>query len=79
MRIKESKLRRIIRKVLVESISPSDPDYEMVAQAIQQAMMAVLMRRQDIDTAVSTVCEDFGLMQHYDYIYSRVQEMTGRT
>ncbi len=79
MRIKESKLRRIIRKVIVESLSPSHPDYEMVAQAVQQAMMAVLMRREDIDSAVTTVCEDFELMEHYDYIYSRVQEMTGMT
>ena len=77
MRIRESKLRRIIRKVIVESMSPSHPDYEMVGQAIHQALMGVMMRRQDVDTAVTTACTDLGMMEHYDYIYSKVQAQLG--
>ena len=36
MRTTIPKLRKMIRKVIVESMSPSDPDYDTVAEVISQ-------------------------------------------
>ena len=36
------KLRKMIRKVIVESMTPSDPDYETVGEVISQVLRMVM-------------------------------------
>ena len=70
------KLRKMIRKVIVESMSPSDPDYEMVAEVIsqvkRQAMFGQIHGADQIYNACVELAEDYGVSQHIDYIAEKV-------
>ena len=60
---------------LDEGMGPDHPDYDYVGGLIQQVLMAVLMRRQDVETAMddARVPEE-----HRDYVRQRVMAMSGR-
>lgn len=70
------KLRRMIRKVIVESMSPSDPDYDSVAEVIsqvrRQAMFGQIHGADQIYNACVELAEDYGVSQHIDYIAEKV-------
>jgi len=70
------KLRRMIRKVIVESMSPSDPDYEMVGEVISQITRELMFGRIRDGDALYAACvekaEDYGVSQHVDYIFEKV-------
>ena len=69
-------LRKMIRKVIVESMSPSDPDYEMVAEVIsqvkRQAMFGQIHGADQIYNACVELANDYGVSQHIDYIAEKV-------
>ena len=69
-------LRKMIRKVIVESMSPSDPDYDMVAEVIsqvkRQAMFGQIHGADQIYNACVELAEDYGVSQHIDYIAEKV-------
>ncbi len=73
------KLRRIIRKVIVESMSPSDPDYEMVGEVIAQTnrkiMFGQIRDEGTLRMEVEELAADYGVAQHIDYIVSKCMNM----
>ncbi len=70
------KLRRMIRRVIVESMSPSDPDYDTVAEVIsqvkRQAMFGQIHGADQIYNACVELAEDYDVSQHIDYIAEKV-------
>ena len=76
MRTTIPKLRRMIRKVIVERMSPSDPDYDSVAEVIsqvkRQAMFGQIHGADQIYNACVELAEDYGVSQHIDYIAEKV-------
>ena len=70
------KLRRMIRKVITESMAPSDPDYDTVAEVIsqvkRQAMFGQIHGADQIYNACAEMAEDYGVSQHLDYIAEKV-------
>ena len=75
MRTTIPKLRRMIRKVIVESMSPSDPDYDTVGEVIMQvtraAMYGQIAGADQIYQKCVEVATDYGVSQHIDYIAER--------
>ena len=73
------KLRKIIRKVIVESMSPSDPDYEMVGEVIAQTnrkiMFGQIRDEGTLRMEVEELAVDYGVGQHIDYIVSKCMNM----
>ena len=73
------KLRKMIRKVIVESMSPSDPDYEMVAEVIAQVnrkiMFGQIVDEDTLHMEVEEAATDYGVAQHIDYIVSKCLNM----
>ena len=73
------KLRRIIRKVITESMSPSDPDYEMVGEVIAQTnrkiMFGQIRDEGTLRMEVEELAVDYGVGQHIDYIVSKCMNM----
>ena len=69
-------LRKMIRKVIIEGMSPSDPDYEMVAEVIsqvkRQAMFGQIHGADQIYNACVELANDYGVSQHIDYIAEKV-------
>ena len=76
MRTTVPKLRKIIRKVITESImSPSDPDYETVAEVISQVTRELMFGRIRTGPELFAKCEeiaaDYGVSHHIDYIFDK--------
>lgn len=101
MRITESKLRKMIRKAIlegsikdldtsgiyrprpnkkptpeIESMSPSDPDYDTVAEVISQIRRDLMFGYIDADEeaveiAASERAEDYGVKHHFEYIVAK--------
>lgn len=69
------KLRKMIRKVIAESMSPSDPDYEMVAEVIAQVNRKVMFGQVRDEAQLREECEliagDYEVYQHVDYIFAK--------
>ena len=69
------KLRRIIRRVIQESMSSNDPDYGTVAEVIMQvtraAMYGQIAGADQIYQKCVEVAADYGVSQHVDYIAER--------
>ena len=76
MRTTIPKLRKMIRKVIVESMSPSDPDYDAVSEVISQVLRMVMYGQiagaDQIYQECSTIATDYGVEQHIDYIAENV-------
>ena len=77
------KLRKIIRKVIVESMSPSDPDYDTVAEVISQVNRRIMMGMIEADEeSVELDCreyaDEYGVPQHYDYIVSKCMQVANQ-
>ena len=72
------KLRKMIRKVIVESMSPSDPDYEMVAEVIMQVNRKVMFGQITDEASLREQCEliagDYEVYHHVDYIFEKCLE-----
>ena len=66
------KLRKMIRRVIVESMSPSDPDYDAVGEVIMQvtraAMYGQVAGADQIYAKCVEIAQDYGVSQHIDYI-----------
>lgn len=79
MRTTIPKLRKIIRKVITESMSPSDPDYEMVSEVIMQVnrqiMFGKLRDERSVRMEAETIAADYGVSHHVDYIVSMCMNM----
>ena len=84
MKLNKETLKQIIKEELEavmneaeldEGMSPDHPDYDMVAGIISRVLMAVLMRNQDVDSAMDNerVPEE-----HREYVRQRVMTMSGR-
>ena len=75
MRTTIPKLRKMIRKVITESMSPSDPDYEMVAEVLSQVTRELMFGRIRDGDALYAKCEeiaaDYGVSHHLDYIFEK--------
>ena len=69
------KLRKMIRKVIVESMSPSHPDYEMVGEVISQVTRELMFGRIRTGDELFAKCEeiaaDYDVSQHLDYIFDK--------
>ena len=69
-------LRKMIRRVITESMSPSDPDYDMVAEVIsqvkRQAMFGQIHGADQIYNACVELANDYDVSQHIDYIAEKV-------
>tara|TARA_X000000950_G_scaffold218092_1_gene262439 strand:- start:327 stop:584 length:258 start_codon:yes stop_codon:yes gene_type:complete len=76
------KLRKIIRKVITESMSPSDPDYDTVAEVIAQVNRKVMFGQITSTAQLEEECDllaaDYGVPQHIDYIIERCTQMMER-
>ena len=79
MRTTIPKLRRMIRKVIVESMSPSDPDYESVSEVIMQVNRKVMFGQVRDEVTLREECEllagDYQVYQHVDYIFDKCLQM----
>ena len=91
MKLNRRRLRRLIKeeysKVLKEmygghmGMGPDHPDYEMCAEAIMSGMRSCMMRRVNsadsagIQSCCLEACEDYGVMQHLDYVCEKVANM----
>ena len=79
MRITIPKLRNMIRRVIAESMSPSDPDYDTVAEVIAQVNRKIMFGQiRDEGTLMSEcemMAEDYEVPQHVDYIFDRCLQM----
>ena len=83
MKMTMQKLRRTIRKVIVESMSPSDPDYDTVAEVISQVNRRIMMGMIEADEeSVELDCreyaDEYGVPQHYDYIVSKCMQVANQ-
>ena len=70
------KLRKMIRKVIVESMSQSDPDYDTVGEVISQITRSIMHGHIPADEeAVEMECQDrareYGVSQHVGYIIEK--------
>ena len=84
MKLTKEALKQIIKEELEavmneaeldEGMGPDHPDYDMLGGMIQRVLMAVLMSRQDIETAMDAV----GVPEeHRDYVRQRVMAMSGK-
>ena len=76
------KLRKMIRKVIVESMSPSDPDYEMVGEVIAQINRKIMFGQIIDQRALRAECEEmaasYGVGQHCEYIIEKCSVMMRR-
>ena len=76
------KLRKMIRKVIVESMSPRDPDYEMVGEVISQINRRVMVGQITDRRALRDECVEladvYGVGQHCDYIIEKCSVMLRR-
>ena len=70
------KLRRMIRRVIQESMSSNDPDYGTVGEVIMQvtraAMYGQVSGADQIYAKCVEIAEDYGVSQHVDYIAEKV-------
>ena len=76
-------LRKIIRKVIVESMSPSDPDYDTVAEVIAQVNRRIMFGMIEADEeSVELDCreyaDEYGVPQHFDYIVSKCMQVANQ-
>ena len=82
MRTTIPKLRNMIRKVIVESMSPSDPDYEAVAEVITQVnrkiMFGQIRDEASLREEVELISGDYEMYHHVDYIFDKCLEMMRR-
>ena len=66
----------MIRKVLQESMTPSDPDYDAVGEVIMQLSRSVMFGHisgaDEIYNECVMVADDYGVGRHIDYIYEKV-------
>ena len=73
------KLRKMIRQVIVESMSPSDPAYESVAEVISQVNRKVMFGQIRDEVSLREECEllagDYEVYQHVDYIFDKCLQM----
>jgi chaperonin cofactor prefoldin len=73
------KLRQMIRKVIVESMSPSDPDYESVGEVIMQVNRKIMFGQIADEASLREECEllagDYQVYQHVDYIFEKCLNM----
>ena len=84
MKLTRQALKQIIKEELEavmnegeldEGMGPDHPDYDMLGGMIQRVLMAVLMRNQDVDSAM----DDEGVPEeHREYVRQRVMTMSGR-
>ena len=70
------KLRKIIRKVIVESMSPQDPDYGTVAEVISQITRSIMHGHlpaddEAVEMEVIEIAREYGVYQHVEYIYEK--------
>ena len=56
-------------------MGPDHPDYDMLGGIIQRVVMAVLMRGQDVESAMN---DERVPEEHRDYVRQRVMAMSGR-
>tara|TARA_B100000035_G_C20994776_1_gene551937 strand:- start:540 stop:794 length:255 start_codon:yes stop_codon:yes gene_type:complete len=84
MKLTRQALKQIIKEELEavmneaeldEGMSPDHPDYDMLGGMIQRVLMAVLMRNQDVDSAMD---DERVPEEHRDYVRQRVMAMSGR-
>ena len=79
MKIAKEQLKRIIKEELeaiIEGMGPDHPDYDMLGGMIQQVVMAVLMGRQDAESAM----DDVGVPEeHRDYVRQRANDRDWET
>ena len=84
MKLTRQALKQIIKEELDavmneaeldEGMGPDHPDYDMLGGMIQRVLMAVLMRNQDIDSAMD---DERVPEEHRDYVRQRVKTMSGR-
>ena len=85
MKLTKQSLKQIIKEELEavmfeeegldEGMSPDHPDYDLVAEIISRVLMAVLMRNQDVDSAMD---DERVPEEHRDYVRQRVMAMSGR-
>ena len=82
MRTTIPKLRKMIRKVIVESMSPSDPDYESVAEVIAQVnrkvMFGQIRDEASLREEVELIAGDYEMYHHVDYIFDKCLQMMKR-
>lgn len=78
MKTKIPQLRKMIRRLITESfdtMSPSDPDYETVAEVISQVTRELMFGRITTGDELLAKCEeiatDYGVSQHIDYIFDK--------
>ena len=76
MRIKLSELKRAIRKVIVESMSPQDPDYDTVGEVISQITRSIMHGHipaddEAVEMEVIEKAREYGVYQHVEYIYEK--------
>ena len=69
----------MIRKVIVESMSPSDPDYDTVGEVIAQVNRKIMFGQiRDEDSLMSEcemMAEDYEVGHHVDYIFEKCLNM----
>ena len=84
MKLTRQALKQIIKEELDavmneaeldEGMGPDHPDYDMLGGMIQRVLMAVLMRNQDIDSAMD---DERVPEEHRDYVRQRVKTLSGR-
>tara|TARA_B100000035_G_scaffold109995_1_gene93382 strand:- start:33 stop:290 length:258 start_codon:yes stop_codon:yes gene_type:complete len=82
MRTTVPKLRKMIRKVIVESMSSNDPDYESVAEVISQVNRKVMFGQIRDQESLREECEllagDYQVYHHVDYIFDKCLQMMQR-
>lgn len=80
MKITESKLRKIIRKVIAEtnkngSLEPSHPDYESVAEVISMVRRDLMfghIGKDEVQKSCELYAGDYEVYHHLDYIVEKV-------
>ena len=84
MKLTKQSLKQIIKEELEavmneseldEGMGPDHPDYDMLGGIIQRVLMAVLVRNQDVDSAMD---DERVPEEHRDYVRQRVMAMSGR-
>ena len=82
MRTTIPKLRKMIRRVIVESMSPSDPDYDSVAEVISQVnrkiMFGQIRDEASLREEVELIAGDYEVYHHVDYIFEKCLQMMQR-
>ena len=85
MKLTKDTLKKIIKEELEavmfeeeeleEGMGPDHPDYDMLGGIIHRVVMAVLMRGQDVESAMD---DERVPEEHRDYVRQRVMAMSGR-